>query len=546
MRGLGEDARMIAFFVLRTVGLVRYFEPSLRLLAERGHMVHIGFPYSAKGGEQEPEWLARYAIPLAGEPITSDEPDAVALLAKLVKEFPNVSWNFLRQQRIDGWGDFLAGLRAIQDYLRYLEPEFRDAPALRDRSVYGALPRGALALANFRILRTSVGRRLLQGFLAACERAIPVSRSAVEEILEVMPDVVLVSRLIDFGSSQVDYVRAAQYLGIPAGLPVASWDNLTNKGLMKVRPDFVTVWNEFQKEEAVTLHGVPEDRVWVTGAQTFDVWFDRKPSASRPAFCQRLGFDPQRRLIVYLCSSRSIAGYEVDIVRRWLRALRGHDDPLVQNASVIVRPHPKHADQWRGVDLSEFGAVEVWPRAGVVPLTDSQRDDFFDTLYHAAAIVGLNTSAQIEAAIVGRPVLVLVDPEATAARAGTLETLHFRHLSDPERGVAIVAQSTPEHLAQLSEAIRRPTLPRGEKFVAEFVRPHGLDRPAAPFLADAIERGATLVPQRPSVLTLPFRWMLHVLLAILRPLTASSLRKRVEKLAVDERDNVQKAQAQLR
>jgi hypothetical protein len=360
----------------------------------------------------------------------------------------------------------------------------------------------------------------------------------------VLPDVVLVSRLIDFGSSQVDYVRAAQHLGIPAGLPVASWDNLTNKGLMKVRPDFVTVWNEFQKEEAVTLHGVPQDRVWVTGAQTFDVWFDRKPSAGRAAFCRRLGFDPQRRLIVYLGSSRSIAGYEVDIVRRWLRALRGHDDPLVQNASVIVRPHPKHAEQWQGVDLPEFGAVEVWPRAGVVPLTDGQRDDFFDTLYHAAAIVGLNTSAQIEAAIVGRPVLVLVDPEATAARAGTLETLHFRHLSDPQRGVAIVAETAREHLAQLSEAIRHPQSQRGQRFVQEFVRPHGLDRPAAPFLADAIERGATLVPERQGVLTLPFRWILHALLAILRPLTASSLRKRVAKLGVEERDKVQKAQAQ--
>ena len=531
---------MIAFFVLRAVGLVRYFEPSLRLLAERGHVVHIGFPYSAKGGEQEPEWVARYAIPLAGEPITSDEPDTVALLAKLVKQYPNISWNFIPQQRTDGWADFLLGLRAIQDYLRYLEPEFRDAHALRDRSVYGVLPRGALALANLPVLRSPTGRRLLQRLLAACERAIPVSHSAVEELIDVMPDVVLVSRLIDFGSSQVDYVRAAQYLGIPAGLPVASWDNLTNKGLMKVRPDFVTVWNEFQKEEAVTLHGVPQDRVWVTGAQTFDVWFDRKPSSDRTAFCRRLGFDPQRRLIVYLGSSRSIAGYEVDIVRRWLRALRGHDDPPVQHASVIVRPHPKHVEQWQGVDLSEFGAVEVWPRAGVVPLTDGQRDDFFDTLYHAAAIVGLNTSAQIEAAIVGRPVLVLVDPEASAARAGTLETLHFRHLSDPERGVAIVAETTREHLAQLSEAIRRPEPGRGQKFVQEFVRPHGIDKPAAPFLADAIERGATLVPQRQGVLTLPFRWILRAVLTMLRPLTASSLRKRVAKPTLDEQVNGQK------
>jgi hypothetical protein len=535
---------MIAFLVLRTIGLVRNFEPSLRLLAERGHLIHIGFPYSAKGGDEVAGWISRYALPLAGEPIISDEVDSVALLASLVKEYPNISWDFIRHQRSDGWSEFLAALRATQDYLRYLEPEFRDTPALRDRALYGNLPRGAITLAALPGLRTATGRRLLQRFLAACERAIPVSRSALDEILEVMPDVVLVSRLIDFASPQVDYVRAAQYLGIPAGLPVASWDNLTNKGLMRVRPDFVTVWNEFQKEEATKLHGLPEDRVWVTGAQTFDMWFDRKPSTSRSMFCHGLGFDAQRPLIVYLCSSRSIAGYEVDIVRRWLQSLRLHDDPLVQNANVIVRPHPKHVEQWQNIDLSEFGAVEVCPRRGVLPLTSAQQDDFFDTLYHADAIVGLNTSAQIEAAIVGRPVLVLIDPESAAARAGTLETLHFRHLSDPERGIAIVAHNAQDHLAQLSAAIRTPELERGQKFVKEFVRPHGLDQPAAPFLADAIERGATLAPERQRAWTRPFLWVLRALLTILRPLIKSRVKNKVPKLAVKNRDKAREPQVQ--
>ena len=34
-------------------------------------------------------------------------------------------------------------------------------------------------------------------------------------------------------------------------LPVLSWDNLTNKGLIRVQPDQVFVWNEAQKAEAV-------------------------------------------------------------------------------------------------------------------------------------------------------------------------------------------------------------------------------------------------------------------------------------------------------
>jgi hypothetical protein len=201
----------------------------------------------------------------------------------------------------------------------------------------------------------------------------------------------------------------------------------------------------------------------------------------------------------------------------------------VRNVSVIVRPHPKHADQWNGVDLKEFGAAEIWPRGGELPVTEQQRNDFFDTLYHSAAIVGLNTSAQIEAAIVGRPILVLIDPDAPAAREGTLETLHFRYLSDPEHGVVEVAQTTEDHLAQLSEALRHERPARGHKFVEEFVRPRGLDQPGAPILADVIEQGANS-RARPEPATTPSLLVLRLLLLVLRPILILCFRRRQPKI----------------
>ena len=53
------------------------------------------------------------------------------------------------------------------------------------------------------------------------------------------PDVVLITPLIDLGSDQADYVKACRQLRIPVGHCVASWDNLTNKGLIKALPDRV-------------------------------------------------------------------------------------------------------------------------------------------------------------------------------------------------------------------------------------------------------------------------------------------------------------------
>ncbi len=58
-------------------------------------------------------------------------------------------------------------------------------------------------------------------------------------------------------------------------------------------PDRVLVWNPMQRQEAVELHGLPADRVVVTGAQCYDQWFGRQPSRSREDFCARVGLDPE-------------------------------------------------------------------------------------------------------------------------------------------------------------------------------------------------------------------------------------------------------------
>ena len=46
-------------------------------------------------------------------------------------------------------------------------------------------------------------------------------------------------RSIDAASEQVDWIKAARVCGIRSAACVASWDNLTNKGLMRIEPDLV-------------------------------------------------------------------------------------------------------------------------------------------------------------------------------------------------------------------------------------------------------------------------------------------------------------------
>jgi hypothetical protein len=162
--------------------------------------------------------------------------------------------------------------------------------------------------------------------------------------------------------------------------------------------------------------------------------------------------------------------------------------------------------------------VAIWPRAGALPVTDEARADFFDSLAHSAAVVGINTTAMIEAAIVGKSVLTVLSAEFAQE-----STLHFDYLLDENGGFLHVAASLDEHLRQLAHVLGKDAAgaERRRRFVESFVRPHGLDRPATPIFADAVEELATLQVQTPP--RAPLR---HALLAVEAALTARALRRR--------------------
>jgi hypothetical protein len=168
--------------------------------------------------------------------------------------------------------------------------------------------------------------------------------------------------------------------------------------------------------------------------------------------------------------------------------------------NVLVRPHPYNCHAWPDADMSAHPGVAVFPRRGYNPVDEENRIDFFDSLYHAAAVVGINTSAMIEAAIVGRPVFSMLAAEFSGTQEGTI---HFHHLLPENGGCVRIASTLDEHVAQLGERLKDPAAAHAEtqRFVASFIRPHGIDRAATPIFADAVERLAGL-ERRPQA-TMP-------------------------------------------
>src|SRR5439155_7773289 len=226
----------------------------------------------------------------------------------------------------------------------------------------------------------------LQKIFRAIDRATPPSDEMTDVFGRLHPDVLLLTPLLYFRSHQVDHVRAARRLGIKTVLGVGSWDHLTTKGLIHEIPDRIVVWNEAQRAEAAEFHGVPGERVIVTGAQAYDHWFAARPSTTREEFCARAGLATECPYLLYLCSSLFIAPQEVPFVSQWIAAIRASAHPALREAGVLIRPHPQNAAQWRDVDPQALGRdVAIWPRGGANPVDASARADFYDSMFHSLA-----------------------------------------------------------------------------------------------------------------------------------------------------------------
>jgi len=444
-------------FFARHFTYLRNFEAALRLLVERGHQVHIAVEREEALGGRE-------------------------MVDRLMQEYPAITSGF-SPRRKDGWYKLATRLRLGLDYLRYLEPAYAGTPRLEARARERA-PKFVVSLA-WGAAKGDTARRRLARWLWGMEQAVPLSREIAAYIREQEPDAVLITPLVGVvASPELDYLYTSKALGIPTALCVWSWDHLSSKALIRTLPDRVFVWNPTQRQEAMTLHGVPAERVVVTGAQCFDQWFDRAPSRSRGDFCRDVGLRDDRPFVLWVCSSLFKGSPpEAEFVVRWIRALRDSGHPELATANILVRPHPQRMSEWQQVDLSGLEGVSFW---GGNPVDAQARADYFDSLHFSTAVAGLNTSAFLEGAIAGRPIYTVLLPEYADNQEGTI---HFHYLMNVGGGLLRTARSLDAHAAQLAAALRGevPDPERNPRFVEAFIRPQGLDQAATPLFVTAVE-----------------------------------------------------------
>ena len=439
-------------FVFRHNGYFRYFSRVIGLLCQFGYEVIVLSIQQFKAQDIE-------------RPI------------KLFKEqVPDCEFQYFMPQRGLRWR-LISHIRQILNYAFYFRSNHPSPLSVKRWEPF--------LLSPIRIgIRNPTFRKILisnkfQTFLKKIERLSPPEKRAIDWLKENSPDVVVASPGVFASTLDLELIKAARSSKIPTIVALASWDNLTTKGTFHVYPDHLFVWNQPLLKEAVEIHDVKKEKVVITGAPSFDVWFEMSPELDVDTFCRQVGLDPEQPYIVYLSSSKPIAGDESHFVRKFAGAV--WENEQTRNFSIVVRPHPTNAEIWNGFAMDN---VIIWPKGGDLPDTPESLQSYYDTLYHSMAVVGVNTSAFLEAAVVDKPCLTIMNDYYRHSQSGLG---HFQHLLN---GNFIEIANT---YAQAAEKLANIHLGMDEKagkrkvFVKEFIRPRGLDLSASKRMADVIE-----------------------------------------------------------
>lgn len=382
-------------------------------------------------------------------------------------------------------------VRFIRELLNYAYVLNREEERRWDAKNWGRF----FHLSAWKVVSSAPGKKVLktalfQKTLRFIEKMIPVAMEIRRHVKAHQPDVLIALPLISGDSRESEYVQAAITLGIPTVFSMFSWDNISAKGTFHSRPDFHLIWNKPLAEELSRLHNIPLERIHITGAPRFHRLIGNTNGfiLPRDEFCRNAGFDPAQKYILYVGSTylldsnvqKSLS--EDVLVLNIADALAGN--PQTRDVRVLVRPHPVNARIIPALRDAVRPNVTVYPSPGELPDTEEKRRVFYNSIYHSVAVVGVNTTAFLEASALDRPCVTIISNEY----GETQQLVHFHHLE--EGGFlekAGHANDVARIVANVLAGMDALTSPRRE-FVRNFIEPLEPGRSAIEVYADLVEQ----------------------------------------------------------
>ena len=242
------------------------------------------------------------------------------------------------------------------------------------------------------------------------------------------PDLAFITAANSYSDSGV--IKSAKRFGVPTvGMP-KSWDNLS-KILNPASTDYVLVWSEFMRRQAIRYQGYRENQIFLTGVPQFDIYARPEYLLSREEFCKQFNFDPAKKIVLYgSVGGGNRIGMEADypeMIQEWI------DSGELSKVQVLVRPHIGYVG-----DIEKFQRLAQCPNI-VIDQTDTQDAripdhwdpsfghlvHLYNSLHHADICVTIGSTLTLDAIACGTPAInIKFDKDPHVSSADSVRRLH--------------------------------------------------------------------------------------------------------------------------
>lgn len=187
-----------------------------------------------------------------------------------------------------------------------------------------------------------------------------------------------------------------------------SWDT-SSYMLFRSKAEYALAWGPFMSQQLMFFQRYEPQKIILTGTPQFDFYAAAHSHLlEREAFCRQFGFDPQKKIILYVSSGGDCFDEEDYIMHLKRLVETGAID-----AQILIRPHLKYKN-----DITRFLPFETHG-SFAVDRSDKRESAFrdnwdpsvghiahlFNSLYHADACVTIVSTIALDAAACGTEVV---------------------------------------------------------------------------------------------------------------------------------------------
>ena len=329
-----------------------------------------------------------------------------------------------------------------------------------------------LNTALWSVLANSRGIHALSWLEVQVSAKLSATQNFVELFREIQPDLVFNGSHFH-GENAVYPIQAANQVGIPTVAFVFSWDNMTTQGRILRDYNHLLVWHETMRNQVVEIYkGIYEpEQVTITGTPQFDFHFDKQYRWSKAEFCERLGLNPDRPIILYTTAMPSDFQAEPGHLDTVIKILQEY--PVEVRPQLLVRVYAKdrlgtfdeHRTQYANSSDVIFPPIR-WKQSWLTP----EYEDLFEynnMLRHADLGINGASTVSLELCIYDKPVINIGydPPNANLPYVDRwVRHLEFDHYYPiVESGAVMAVYSMAEMQEAIQSALTQPQAQQHER-----------------------------------------------------------------------------------